>query len=160
VKTISVRTLFDVYNPIWLLITNIHILYPLTQGFHKHYKQKPISFKYPLIVAVFLLGMANVVAVVADEQENGLRMDWFLGFGLTTGGDKLAEAGVDYDGDTYYEDLRAGELVTFTGGIVVYFPLSAWSLQTSIGYHTDSVGNYDDDITFDRYPLELIPFYN
>ena len=30
----------------------------------------------------------------------------------------------------------------------------------SIGYHTDAVGDYNDDITFDRYPLELIPFYN
>lgn len=119
-----------------------------------------MSNKNLTAVAIFLLGMANVVAVVADEQENGLRMDWFVGFGLTNGGDELAEAEVSYNGDSHDEDLRAGELITFTGGIVVYFPLSAWSLQTSIGYHSDSVGDYDDDITFDRYPLELIPFYN
>ena len=111
-------------------------------------------------VAVFLLGMASAVAVVANEQENGARMDWFVGFGLTHGGDELAEVEVDYDGDNHDEDLRAGELITLAAGIVVYFPLPEWSLQTSIGYHTDTVGDYDDDITFERYPLELIPFYN
>jgi len=121
-----------------------------------------MSYKNLIAVAVFLSGMVNAVAVVGEEQEDSLRMDWFVGFGLTNGGDKLAEARVVYDDDYYdYEDdLRAGELATLTGGIVVYFPRSAWSLQSSIGYHTDSVGQSDDDITFDRYPLELIPFYN
>ena len=116
--------------------------------------------KHLIAVTVFLLGMSTVVAVVANEQENGSRMDWFVGFGLTHGGDELAEVEVKYDGDRHDEDLRAGELITVSGGIVVYFPQPAWSLQTSIGYHTDSVGDYDDDITFERYPLELIPFYN
>ena len=119
-----------------------------------------MSNKNLVAVAVLLLSMVAVVAATANEQENGSRMDWFVGFGLTHGGDKLAEAEVEYNGDTYDDDLRAGELLTIAAGIVVYFPQPAWSLQTSIGYHTDSVGDYDDDITFDRYPLELIPFYN
>ena len=113
-----------------------------------------------IAATIFLLGMASAVAVVANEQENGARMDWFVGFGLTHGGDELAEVEVEYDDDNHDEDLRAGELVTFTAGSVVYFPLPEWSLQTSIGYHTDTVGDYDDDISFERYPLELIPFYN
>ena len=112
-------------------------------------------------VAVILLGMATVVAAESNEPENGLRMNWFVGFGLTHGGDELAEVEVFYDDDSHHdEDLRAGELITLAAGIVVYSPLPAWSMQTSIGYHTDEVGDYDDDITFDRYPLELIPFYN
>jgi hypothetical protein len=110
--------------------------------------------------AVFLLCMATIFSAVANEPEKGSRMDWFVGLGLTHGGDELAEAKVYYDDDTHDEDLRAGELITIAAGIVVYFPQPAWSLQTSIGYHTDAVGDYDDDITFDRYPLELIPFYN
>jgi len=119
-----------------------------------------MSNKNLTAVTIFLLGMANVIAVVADEPKNDLRMDWFVGLGITSGGDELAEAEVEYNDDTIDEDIRAGELITLTGGIVVYFPRSAWSLQTSIGYHSDSVGDYDDAITFDRYPLELIPFYN
>lgn len=113
-----------------------------------------------IAVAVFLLGMATIVAAVASEQENGSRMEWFVGFGLTQGGDELAEVELIYDGDSHDEDLRGGELITIAAGIVVYLPLPAWSLQTSIGYHTDEVGSYNDNITFDRYPLELIPFYN
>ena len=110
-------------------------------------------------VAVFMLGMATFAAA-AKEPENGTRMDWFVGFGLTHGGDELAEVEVYYDDDSHDEDLRAGELITIAAGIVVYFPMPSWSLQTSIGYHTDDVGDYNDDIKFDRYPLELIPFYN
>jgi len=110
--------------------------------------------------AILLLGMVTIVAAAENEEENLSRMDWFVGFGLTHGGDELAEVEVEYDGDNHDEDLRAGELITLAAGIVVYFPLPEWSLQTSIGYHTDAVGDYDDDITFDRYPLELIPFYN
>ena len=110
--------------------------------------------------AILLLGMITVVAEAENEEANLSRMDWFVGFGLTHGGDELAEVEVEYDGDNHDEDLRAGELITLAAGIVVYFPLPEWSLQTSIGYHTDAVGDYDDDITFDRYPLELIPFYN
>ena len=109
--------------------------------------------------AVFMLGMATFAAA-AKEPENGTRMDWFVGFGLTHGGDELAEVEVYYDDDSHDEDLRAGELITIAAGIVVYFPMPSWSLQTSIGYHTDDVGDYNDDIKFDRYPLELIPFYN
>ena len=110
--------------------------------------------------AILLLGMVTIVAAAENEEENLSRMDWFVGFGLTHGGDELAEVEVEYDGDNHDEDLRAGELITLAAGIVVYFPMPAWSLQTSIGYHTDAVGDYDDDITFERYPLELIPFYN
>ena len=107
-----------------------------------------------------MLGIATVVAAAANEPENAFRMDWFVGFGLTQGGDKLAEVEVYYYDDWYDEDIRAGELVTIAAGMVVYLPLPSWSIQTSIGYHTDDVGDYNDDIKFDRYPLELIPFYN
>lgn len=111
-------------------------------------------------VAIFLYGMATAVAAT-DAPENNSRLKWFAGFGLTHGGDELAEVELYYDDDSHHdEDLRAGELLTIAAGIVVYFPLPSWSLQTSIGYHSDEVGDYNDDIMFDRYPLELIPFYN
>ena len=117
--------------------------------------------KHLTAAAVFLLGMATVVAAAGDEQENGSQMKWFVGFGLTHGGDELAEVELVHDDDSHHdEDIRGGELITIAAGIVVYLPLHSWSIQTSIGYHSDEVGSYNDDIKFDRYPLELIPFYN
>ncbi|MGB5259830.1 MAG: hypothetical protein WBO34_04830 [Gammaproteobacteria bacterium] len=116
--------------------------------------------KNVMAVAVFVLGTAAVVAAAANEPENGSQMKWFVGLGLTNGGDELAEVQLINNGDSHDEDLRAGELITIAAGIVVYFPLPSWSLQASIGYHADEVGDYNDDIKFDRYPLELIPFYN
>ena len=112
-----------------------------------------------IVVAIFLYGMTTAVAA-ASAPKNDSRLKWFAGFGLTHGGDELAEVKLYYDDDSHDEDLRGGELITIAAGIVFYLPQPSWSLQTSIGYHTDAVGDYNDDITFDRYPLELIPFYN
>ncbi|MGB5438327.1 MAG: hypothetical protein WBN57_03795 [Gammaproteobacteria bacterium] len=112
-----------------------------------------------IVVAIFLYGMTTAVAA-SSAPKNDSRLKWFAGFGLTHGGDELAEVKLYYDDDSHDEDLRGGELITIAAGIVFYLPQPSWSLQTSIGYHTDAVGDYNDDITFDRYPLELIPFYN
>lgn len=110
-------------------------------------------------ITILMLGLASAIAV-ADESANAVEMKWLVGFGLTYGGDELAEVELDFDGDSDDEDLRAGELITLAAGAVVYLPLPAWSLQTSIGYHFDEVSADNGDITFERYPLELIPFYN
>jgi len=111
-------------------------------------------------VVVFVIGMATAAASTAKEPENGAGLKWLVGVGLTHGGDELAEVELDFDGDSIDEDLRGGELITLAAGAVVYLPLPAWSLQTSIGYHFDEVSADNGDITFERYPLELIPFYN
>ncbi|MGD2074805.1 MAG: hypothetical protein PVG38_07790 [Gammaproteobacteria bacterium] len=104
--------------------------------------------------------MTTAVAAATDSPKNRARLDWFVGLGLTHGGEKLADVELEYDGDTIDEDLRGGDLITLAAGIVVYLPLPALSVQSSIGYHFDEISSDDGDIRFDRYPLELIPFYN
>jgi hypothetical protein len=111
-------------------------------------------------VGGLLLLMTAGSAAATDSAENGARLDWFVGFGVTYGGEKLAEVELDYDGERVEHELRAGNLITITGGVVVYLPLPVWSLQSSIGYHVDEVNWDDGEVQFDRYPLELIPFYN
>lgn len=112
-----------------------------------------------IAMSIFLFGFSVAVAATS-EAENDFQIKWFAGLGLTQGGDELAEAEVYYYDDWHDEDIRAGELVTITAGAVIYLPMPSLSIQASIGYHADEIGSYDDDIKFDRYPLELIPFYN
>lgn len=104
--------------------------------------------------------MASVAAGAADDNGKADKFQVVIGFGLTYGGDKLAEAEVDYDGDTVDEDLRGGDLITFAAGLLTYLPRREWSIQTTIGYHFDEVDADNGDIRFERYPLEFIPFYN
>jgi len=110
--------------------------------------------------AAVLLAVATPVSASADDAGSGWRMQWLVGFGLTYGGDKLAEVELEDDGDRHDEDLRGGDLITLAAGIVLYLPLPAWSIQTTIGYHFDEISADNGDIRFDRYPLEFIPFYN
>ena len=130
----------------------------ISQGLTKSAKVATVQRKNLTAVAVFILGMATAAA--ANESENGAGLKWLVGFGLTHGGDELAEIELDFDGDSSDEDLRGGDLITLAAGTVVYLPLPAWSLQMTIGYHFDEVSADNGDITFERYPLELIPFYN
>jgi hypothetical protein len=114
--------------------------------------------KNVMAITILMLGLASAIAV-ADESANAVEMKWLVGVGLTYGGDELAEVELDFDGDSDDEDLRAGELITIAAGTVVYLPQAALSLQMTIGYHFDEVSTDNGDITFERYPLELIPFY-
>ena len=157
--------LSNALRPIYLLLnfilTAIHGQSGSTKtGTYMNHRDRLMRNLNPAYMAAILLCMTTSGAV-ASEAENGFRMNWFAGFGLTFGGDELAEVEVynDYFEESYDEDIRAGELATLTAGIVVYFPTPSWSLQGSIGYHVDDVST-DDEIRFDRYPLELIPFYN
>ena len=83
----------------------------------------------------------------AREGFNGL-----VGGGFTFGGEDLVT--VTYD-DGHTQDVRSGGLVTFYGGVEYRFD-SIFSLQTTIGYHIDSVSAENGSVRFSRYPLELL----
>ncbi len=111
-------------------------------------------------IAGVILSLATVAAAADGERGNAAAISWLIGFGLTYGGEKLAEVEGEYDGDRYNQDLRGGDLMTVAAGMVVYLPQPEWSVQTTISYFFDEVSADNGDIRFDRYPLELIPFYN
>jgi hypothetical protein len=78
-----------------------------------------------------------------------------LGIGLSGGGDKLASGQYD-DGSTV--DIHAGGLVYLTAGID-YHIIPEFSLQGTINYHVDDQSAWNGDFRFERFPIELIGYY-
>lgn len=107
------------------------------------------------LAAVLMLGQG-----FAQADSRGFGVNWLLGGGLTFGGDKLAEVEVSNGGNTDNVDIDAGELFYIAGGLIIPFSDTGFSLQTTIGWHRDGVVASNGDASFERFPLELIPFYN
>jgi hypothetical protein len=80
---------------------------------------------------------------------------FLFGIGVSGGGDKLA-SGQYKDGRTV--DLRAGGALYLSAG-VDYRLLPAFSLQGTINYHVDDASVWNGDFRFERYPIELIGYF-
>jgi hypothetical protein len=80
---------------------------------------------------------------------------FLLGMGVSGGGDKLASGQYD-DGSTV--DIRAGGLVYLTAGID-YHIVPEFSLQGTINYHVDDASAWNGDFRFERFPIELIGYF-
>jgi hypothetical protein len=78
-----------------------------------------------------------------------------VGVGASGGGDELASARYP-DGTTAH--IHAGGLVYLTAG-VDYHLLPELSLQGTINYHVDSAETRHGDVRFERFPIELIAYY-
>lgn len=78
-----------------------------------------------------------------------------LGMGLSGGGDELAS--VHYT-DGMNINLHAGGLVYFTAGVDYRFT-PAFSLQGTVNYHVDRANSRNGDVKFERFPIELIGYY-
>lgn len=108
-----------------------------------------------LCVAV-ALGALSTGAALAQPVEEGLGADrpvkFVLGFGLTTGGDKLATADA-YGGET--ENVRAGSGVDIKGGVEWRF-VPGLSLQATLGHHEDRVSDWGTSVGFRRSTVELL----
>ncbi|HZE91524.1 MAG TPA: hypothetical protein VE029_07435, partial [Rhizobacter sp.] len=91
----------------------------------------------------------------ADMQVFGYALRPFVGFGLTSGGDRLLSA-TDANGNT--QAVHAGGLFDVKAGVDVRFTPTYSSLLT-LGYHFDTVGN-PQAMRFSRKPIELLGYYN
>lgn len=80
-----------------------------------------------------------------------------LAGGFTLGGDNLVE--VEYD-DGSSEELNAGDLLDLKAGFLIDLPNYPVTIQTTIGYHFDSITATNGDASFSRLPLDLLAFYN
>lgn len=78
-----------------------------------------------------------------------------FGMGVSGGGDRLASARYS-NGET--ANIHAGGLVYLSAG-VDYHLTPAFSLQGTINYHVDSASADNGEIRFERYPIELIAYY-
>lgn len=79
-----------------------------------------------------------------------------VGFGLTYGGDTLAE--VAYS-NGYIEKIKSGGLVAVYGGLE--FRLGdVVDLQATVGYHTDDSSNASNGgLRFSRYPVDVVALF-
>jgi len=108
--------------------------------------------KIALVIAVAL---ASLNSAQAQSQEPANPMRFFVGMGLTHGGDKLAD--VQYTDGTNVS-ITTGDLVAFNAGID-YQVTPEFSFQGSIGYHGDNASAENGSMRFQRYPVELLAYY-
>ncbi len=77
--------------------------------------------------------------------------------GITNGGDDLAK--IKYEnGDS--AKISAGELLMLGGGVNYQFAESPINVQAAISYFFDNQDAKNGDATFERWPVDLLGFYN
>jgi hypothetical protein len=104
-----------------------------------------------------ILGAAAALAIAGTAHAQSSDLHGFVGMALTGGGDTLVE--IKYtDGST--QDIKAGGLIDLKAGIDYRQAGSPFSIQASIGYHTDSSHASNGSVRFDRYPIELLGFWH
>jgi hypothetical protein len=109
------------------------------------------------ILAAGLLSLCAFSApVMAQSNETTPSpLQFFLGAGLTAGGDKLITATYT-DGST--SSITAGGLVQLTAGVQYHFT-EKLSSSVSLSYHVDNATASNGSIKFDRTPVELLGHY-
>lgn len=109
--------------------------------------------KISLAIALAIATLGSAQAQQAPAQKN---VRFFLGGGLTFGGDTLATANYR---NGYDVDIKAGGLVAFNGG-VDFLVTPEFSMQANIGYHVDNASARNGDVRFERMPMELLAYYH
>ena len=107
------------------------------------------------IALIFALAIASL-SQNAAAQDMGKQLRFTVGAGLTFGGDKLATASYTNGGEI---DIRAGSMVALAAG-VDYRISPEVSLQATVGFHVDDATASNGDVRFQRYPIELLAYYN
>lgn len=116
---------------------------------------EPMKKMYFLIaLAIASLDMAHAQDVAPAPIDKPMRV--LLGAGLTFGGDMLAKAHYTNGGDIM---IHAGSMVALNAGID-YRVTPELSLQGTVGYHGDNASASNGHVRFDRYPIELLAYYN
>lgn len=114
-----------------------------------------MRFNFSQTVLAATLALTAVASQAADVPHPGLR--FMMTAGVTSGGDKIEQ--VQYtNGDT--KNISAGGTVTLGGGVLWQPEGSDFSLQATLNYHFSNAEASNGHATFDRYPLEVIAFYN
>jgi hypothetical protein len=103
---------------------------------------------------VCALALTSVSSAYAQNQPNPLR--FMVGIGLTAGGDNVAT--VQYtDGSS--SNISAGTGVQMMTGLDYRIDQN-FSAQATIGYQTQIAHASNGDLSFDRFPIELLGYYH
>ncbi|NHZ81879.1 outer membrane beta-barrel protein [Massilia sp. CCM 8695] len=109
------------------------------------------------IAFVIALAIASLSSAQAQNgPAPGKQLRFVVGMGLTGGGDKLATAEYKHGGSV---DVRAGGLIAFLGGVDYRFS-QQFSMQGTVGFHVDQASAKNGDVTFKRFPIELLGYFH
>jgi opacity protein-like surface antigen len=108
-----------------------------------------------IVLALSVLLSTMGAAQAQDYAAAPAPARFLLGMGLSGGGDKLASARYE-DGDTV--NIHAGGLIYFTAG-ADFHVTPEFSLQGTVNYHVDRANARNGNIKFERFPVELIGYY-
>jgi hypothetical protein len=114
-------------------------------------KKRILALTAPLSVLCATQGVQAQTLPPPPDQP----VHFLFGIGVSGGGDKLA-SGQYKDGRTV--DLRAGGALYLSAG-VDYRIFPAFSLQGTVNYHVDDGSAWNGDFRFERYPIELIGYF-
>ena len=78
-----------------------------------------------------------------------------IGGGVTFGGTKLIT--VFNNNGTESSDIRAGQLIDIHAGLE--YRWDDWAIQGTVGYHFDPIQDGEVDVSFERFPIELLGYY-
>jgi outer membrane protein W len=102
-----------------------------------------------------LCALSTPALAQSDETTKPSPLQFFLGAGLTVGGDNL-ETAVYTNGTT--SKVTAGGLVQLTAGVQYRFT-EKLSSSLSLSYHVSDTNASNGSIRFDRTPVELLGHY-
>ena len=107
--------------------------------------------------SLFALSLISALSYSSTSwADNDVRVHGLFGAGLTSGGDTLGT--LTYS-TGYSADLKAGGLIHLYGGIMLEKPQSPFMMKFALGWHFDQVSARNGSATFDRYPLDIIPYF-
>lgn len=104
---------------------------------------------------VVLAGFAGT-AQAQTEAPAAKPLHFFVGMGVTGGGDKLVTA--QYTNGTSV-DITGGGTIQFNGGVDYQFT-DAFSGSLGLGYHFDRANASNGSISFSRVPVEVLAHYS
>ncbi|NHZ37364.1 outer membrane beta-barrel protein [Massilia sp. CCM 8692] len=110
--------------------------------------------KIAFVIAVAIASLSSAQAQTQAPAANPLR--FVVGAGLTAGGDKLATAEYANGGSI---DVRAGGMIAFLAG-VDYRVNQQFSFQGTVGFHVDQASAKNGDVTFKRFPIEVLGYFH
>ncbi|NHZ93452.1 outer membrane beta-barrel protein [Massilia sp. CCM 8733] len=110
--------------------------------------------KIAFVIAVAIASFGSAQAQTQAPAANPLR--FVVGAGLTAGGDKLATAKYSNGGSI---DVRAGGMIAFLAG-VDYRVNQEFSFQGTVGFHVDQASARNGDVTFKRFPIEVLAYFH
>jgi opacity protein-like surface antigen len=107
-----------------------------------------------IAVAMATLGTAQAQSTVTEKAQ--APMHYLVGFGVTVGGDNLAN--VRYtNGDS--QDIKAGGGGVLTTGID-YRVSPEFSVQGTLNFHFMTTNAKNGNVTFQRFPIEFLGYYH